>query len=112
MLAFAISSLQEKIIINYKMEKVNDIYFSFRCRGPSLTKSDVLDMKIARFKQEISRVQPPALYFENPDQLQEIFQELEKNNLLALLHCDNLEPPTKEMMAGKRCHKFLIVLEI
>lgn len=55
---------------------------------------------IDQFLQDATRSEPPELYFENPTELEYIFYELEKSNLLALLQCEELTPPAQQMMEG------------
>lgn len=67
---------------------------------------------IDQFIDEVSNAQPPQLYFTDPNELLEIFYELERNNLLALLQCEELTQPAEQMRTGLERARELFVQEV
>ncbi|KAL0270870.1 UNVERIFIED_CONTAM: hypothetical protein PYX00_008142 [Menopon gallinae] len=64
-----------------------------------LEEEEDLSTKITKFLEESAASLPPALYFERPEQVQNIFHELETNNVIALTYCENLEKPIERMLS-------------
>lgn len=71
-----------------------------RQTNSSLTSAPSIITIIDQFKVEVEKLEKPMLYFKDPNELLQIFFELERNNLLALLQCEELTQPAQQMETG------------
>lgn len=75
-------------------------------KEPSLT--DILTL----FREEMENMEPPALYFTDPDQLMDVFRFMEMQNLYSLLHSEELAVPLDRIREGMRLAELLFDNEI
>lgn len=66
----------------------------------SLTTAASIITIIDQFIEDVAKGEPPQLHFTDPMELIQIFSELERNNLLALLQCEELTQPAQQMESG------------
>ncbi|KAK6622016.1 hypothetical protein RUM44_001823 [Polyplax serrata] len=78
----------------------------------SLTAAASIITIIDQFIEDVSKAEPPRLHFTDPNELLQIFFELERNNLLALLQCEELTQPAQQMETGLERARELFMQEV